>query len=203
MEYIKTSELTIWEKPLVIKDIFKWVRFTQKSYIKYSSGLYWKDLGAKIFEFPVLLLIRFFPWVPRFLIHIGFGFVFKDVVSRNVKSSSGLLLVSGSVSDKMTLENVGRFVMRSWLSLTKHGYVMQPLSIQSISIYWISSKTYFTNLTPKNEKLFKSGELLLKKLFEVPNELGPVWLLRIGKPKNPKTPSLRKPLSTIFLNQDS
>lgn len=197
IHYLKVCELLLWRRPQVVLDIFRWVRWTLSSYKLFGDGIYWKELGAKYVEFPILRLIRLFPWIPRIFSQMGLGFVFKDVVERNVKSSSGLILISGKTMDSSNMESVGRMGIRLWLTATKEGLSMQPLTLQSLSIYGFKTHQYFSDLSQHEVDVLNQGDAILHSAFKIPVEFTPIWMFRVGRPKSKKSASLRKPYASV------
>jgi hypothetical protein len=192
IDYIVESEQLLVDHPHILPATMKWTRFSQKSAQATKDGMSWRNLGAKIWEIPTMPLIRDYRSVFMILRHM-MAPQHRARVKQQLKSSAGVVSVSSSVKGNEGFVAAGRLMMNAWLSLTKNGYSVQPLTLASMTA--LCSVEGIMPLPEKWQNFHRGGLNILRKHLSIPSESTPVWMIRTGLstplPENFKT--LRKP----------
>ena len=195
-DYIVDAEKIMMTHPDIMPAVFKWVRFSQKQARLTRDGLSWRNMGLKIWELPAMALIREFPGIVKVISPVAVpGHAAR--VRKQLQSSAGVVLISIPAA-KGNFKDVvrgGRLMMRTWLSLTQLTYGVQPLTLCTHPIYWARQgllDVHFQN----QAQLYEKGQRLLQKVFSLPPDRMPIWMIRTGSstplPENMRT--FRRPL---------
>lgn len=165
IEMMLNSEDDFWTNESIIKDVFRWVHLSKQSYYKNKLGLYWKDLGSGIKEYPFLVLIKYCRKWAIFFYRSGVKFLVKK---HFLKLESFF--------------DLGRVSYKKWLKLSQAGYVLQPISFYTFSkmgcqndlidrlnqltgqdavFYWIFRAGKSNLISDKNIKVSKPIEQIL------------------------------------------
>ena len=201
LDYIVEAEQLLVELPGLLPSTMKWARLSFKEAQKSGDGLSWRNLGAQIWEIPMMPLIRDFPKILKLAKYV-IGPQHRSRVKQQLQSSAGLICVSAPVKNRENIVVAGSLMMNAWLSLTGHGYGVQPLTIASTIC--MKSKENIMPLPNKWTQFFDEGEKILRKSFSIPSGSMPVWMIRAGLstalPEKSRT--FRKPLNEIFTNMN-
>lgn len=194
--YIVDAEKIMMTHPDILPAVFKWVRLTQKQANLTRDGLTWRNLGMKIWELPTMVLIRDFPSLVKFFSTFTVP-QHGSRVRKQLQSSAGVVLISipaakGNFKDVV---HAGRLMMRTWLSLTQLNYGVQPLTLCSNPIFWARQGLLDAEFQ-KIAHIYESGRSLLQKVFSLPPDRLPIWMIRTGVstalPENMRT--FRRPV---------
>jgi len=195
-DYILDAEKIMMTHPDILPAVLKWVRFTLKQARLTRDGLSWRNMGIKIWELPAMALIREFPGILKFLTNFTVP-GHRARVRKQLQSSAGVVLISipatkGNFKDVV---QAGRLMMRTWLSLTQLNYGVQPLTLCTHPIYWARQGLLDAEFQ-KIAHIYESGHSLLQKVFSLPPDRVPVWMIRTGRstplPENMRT--FRRPV---------
>lgn len=192
IEYIVESEQLLTDHPHILPATMKWTRFSAKSIRETQDGMSWRNLGANFWEVPTMPLIRdyrpFFQVVrhmiaPQHRVRVG----------KQLKSSAGVVCVSVSKKGNESIVAAGQLMMNAWLSLTRQGYGVQPLTLASMVN--MCSIEGIMPLSEKWRKFHRDGQNILRRHLSVSPGATPAWMIRTGistsLPDNCKT--LRRP----------
>jgi hypothetical protein len=195
-DYIVDTEKIMMTHPDILPAVLIWVRFTLKEARLRRDGLTWQNLGANFWELPLMVLIREFPGIMKFFSIFSLP-QHSARVRKQLRSSAGVVLISiparkGNFTDVV---QAGRLMMRTWLSLTHLDYGVQPLTLCSHPIYW--TRQDLLDVHFKNQvHLYEKGHKLLQKVFALPSDRVPIWMIRTGRstplPEHMRT--LRRPV---------
>ena len=185
----------------LLPSTMKWVRFTKAEILSTRDGIPFKNLGASIFDYPVLRLLQKSPCILK-IIKPMVRQELKKTSLRQLKSSAGLICVSVKKSscgpDSAT--SVGKLATKTWLELTEAGLSAQPLTLSAILFFYSELGILDPEFAKISEKL-KELELLLRSAFKIPEDRIPVWMLRAGvaSPVAQSMKTLRRPLEQKLL----
>jgi hypothetical protein len=195
-DYIVEAEKIMMTHPEILPAVLKWVRLTLKQARLIGDGLTWRNMGLKMWELPGMVLIRKFPGTLKVLGPLGVsGHVAR--VRRQLQSSAGVVLISipAAAENFNDVVHAGRLMMRIWLSLTQLNYGVQPLTLCSNPIYWARQGLLDAEFQ-KIAHIYEKGHRLLQKVFALPPDRVPVWMIRTGRstplPENMRT--FRRPV---------
>lgn len=189
VDSMKNMERNFWNKKEYLKDIFKWVYFSNKEHLSTRRGFHWRELGIKIVDIPYVFIVKKFT---------GFGVTLFNIIAHMIVLSkltksldnSGFVMVS--LKNRPSLSEwlaIGRDVMHLWCKVADLGMVSQPLSAQTFFISFNKWGIY------KNEwpnELVYPMEKNLNSDFKTAGNDYPFWLFRFGYPRaNDTAKSLR------------
>lgn len=181
--YIIESEQFLVDHPRVLPAIMHWVRFTLKGARETGDGISWRNMLAKFWEVPTMILVRDFP---------GTTGIFRPAVRRShrtrteaqLRSSAGVVMVSVKLTngraEKTDLIHAGRLMLRTWLQLSTMGFGVQPLSLSTLPVVYRNFDVMDEFFVSKVE-LIDKGLSVLRQSFGLADNRLPVWMLRTGK----------------------
>jgi nitroreductase len=159
----KANEIQLKKKKYK-EELFSWIRFNKKSIKKHKDGITYKSMDIPPVKRTLGELFLSFFLKPKY--------INKDE-EKNIKKSSGIIIISSKTDSKKNLIKTGRTLQRILLDLTKRG-----LSYS------------FMNSPCQVEKIRKN---LIKKIKEFPQ-----IIIRIGYAKT-ISHSPRKPLEEVII----
>ena len=196
LKAMKKIEYAFWNKKNYLKDIFKWVHFTNSYYQKTRRGFHWKELGLNPQELGFVYLIKKFTSFAIGLFNAGAYLMIYNKLAGSL-NNAGLLLIS--LKRKPTTQEwleIGKKVMRVWLKLTELGMVVQPLSIQS---FFVSFHKWGININDWSVETIANLEKNLQEDFKTTEAYTPFWMQRFGVPAQKTTyRSLRVPVRELI-----
>lgn len=197
LEYILDTEDHFVSEPKILQATLNWVRFTTSDALKTRDGLPWRNLGVHFWELPLLPLMRDYLFIGK----MSKGFLRvqrRKEVKRQLVSSAGLVCVSVSKGDSFGIVQAGRLMMRSWLSLTKQGYGVHPMTLASIFAF--AAHENDPEVPAARREFYRKGCDLLSKEFLIPNDATPLWMVRTGisNPLPQKLRTLRRMLKDVL-----
>jgi hypothetical protein len=127
-------EEAFWTNEAIIKDVFHWVHLTKEKFYKNILGLYWKELGSGITDYPFLILLKYYRRCAITLYRLGVKFLIKKHLTALYESSSLLIIPLPEKESMMeSFFELGRISYKKWLELSEAGFVLQPLSFYTFS----------------------------------------------------------------------
>jgi len=196
--FIAESEELLFEFPELISATLEWVRFSRTQAQESGDGLSWRNLGLKPWELPVAAVIRKAPGSLPFVRAVMQASHHMRVL-RQLRSSAGLVCVSIPMGDRQQIVDAGRLMMKAWLSLTRQGHGVQPMTLSSTICTSVCQE--WTEMPEKWTQFFHEGDRLLRQQFALPARHAPIWMIRTGRstPLPPKLKTFRRPLSSVLL----
>lgn len=183
-EYLEQGDAFVWRHPHVYRDLLRWVRFTRAEAEATRDGATMRCLGYDFPELPGLGLSRS-PLVQRLLDKSRFYLVPRLLLRRQLASSAGLFCVTARGDGPTDLVDVGRAAFLAWLHLSRAGYGVQPISLQSVFAHQASVGEPPPGMRPEFAALFRRGPAILARAFDcAPGEM-PLWLFRTGISRAP------------------
>ena len=134
IQHFLKIEDTFWTNEAILRDVFHWVHLSKKHFYKKILGLYWRELGGGITDYPFFILLKYFRKWAILLYRLGVKFIIKAHLTALYESSS--LLLIPLPSQEITVESffeLGRISYKKWLEMTDAGLVLQPLSFYTFS----------------------------------------------------------------------
>jgi nitroreductase len=160
--------------------LFEHIHWSLEDSLKNKTGFYIKELGLAGPQEAVFKLLRKDAWL-RLLKKIGFP---KMAAKGNVNlysKVSGLGAVVMKDNDKTSFVNGGRLMERLWLTATRLGYSIQPLT----AIIFFEQRIIANaahDFLPEQIEGVKKSYAVIQKEFGLGNDTA-VMLFRIGKGK--------------------
>ena len=200
LQYLEQAECVAWEHKHIHKDLFRWIRFSNKEALKTRDGMPWSTFGISFVESRLLKLCR--NWnIQERMNRFIFVSQTKAHSRKLVRSSAGLGLFTVSSKNPEDLIELGRLWLRVWCCLNLNGYGLQPMSSGAVSIYDARTGVVPPNsLLIRYEELFKKGYEILQKTFGFEGNEIPVIMFRTGRsqPLPEKAKTLRLPLEKVL-----
>lgn len=181
LNYIVETEQFLVDHHTILPSVMKWVRFSKKEALQTKDGFTWKNMLAKIWEVPALMLIRKKPGILKIL-RSSLKSQHRERTLLQLQSAQGFVCVSIprlSQQPKSDLAQAGRCMQRCWLELTKNEFGVQPLSLSTLPILFRHNKS-IDDFFKKNEPIIQAGDEILTKHFNIDNTQIPVWMFRFG-----------------------
>lgn len=183
IETMLKIEDSFWTSEAIIKDVFHWVHLSKKKFYRNVLGLYWKELGGEMKDYPFLILLKYFRRVAILLYRFGAKVFIKRHLKTLYESSS--LLIIPLPRRELMLESffeLGQISYKKWLELTEAGFVLQPLSFYTFS------------------KIGTSNDLIERLNQLTGQQTNFYWLFRAGKSnlKSKTIIKLSKPIEQIL-----
>lgn len=175
--YICESEEVMGRHAEILPAVLKWVRFSFAEAKRVGDGLTWRNLGVKLWEVPMLPLIKNFPKIMR-LAKLTMPAQQNSRARAQLESSAGVVCITLPRSALADLLPAGRLMMQVWLELTKCGYGVQPLTLASTLVY--ANKMNLLDAS-FDHKFYERGEEILRRKFGFSDDQFPVWMIRTGK----------------------
>jgi nitroreductase len=201
INYIVKAELLLVDHPGILPATMSWARLSSRHVQETQDGVSWQGFGANFWEVPMMPMLRDYP----FILRIAKYFIapqHRARVVRQLRSSAGLVCVSapfeGFEHSRENFVTAGRLMMNAWLSLTKLGYGVHPLTLPSLIA--LCANQGAADLPKKWLDLFKEGETLLRREFGISDEEVPIWMIRTGisGPQPEACKTLRFPVSKVL-----
>lgn len=171
------TEDYFWKNLKIQNDVFKWVRLKHTTYLKKNDGFYWRELGTGFMGFPFIFITIYCPKIGQTLYNIGLSYFIK-LRFKNILATSGLICFSTKKNlEPKELINLGRAVMETWLWMTTLNVDIQPLSMQSLPIFY-QKKCWLPEIFPRNS--YNQLEDQYRSVFNLSVDENPVWVFRIG-----------------------
>ncbi len=204
LKFLKTCEVFLWKHPQGAVDFLKMIRFPGPDWDQAVDGLSIQELGVKSHEVMSLKLMRKYPSIIPVFYHLGLKLMAQQVFQRNYLQSSGYIVFTAhpekSPCPMKTIVDVGRSVMRVWLSLSSQGYVAQPATLSTLLSYQLQHQLLHPDVLPEYQELYRKAPDLWKKCFSISDGEQVVWALRVGRPlpSSQVYTSRRQPISSVI-----
>ncbi len=180
INFFTACEQSTWAHGKAIVDLLDWVRFTEAESIACGDGMYWKELGVKIYDLPPFWLIKKFPGLLPLMFPIGIKQKIASMGVQAIKSSAGIMCFSSTEVSLQAAFQTGRAAMRSALYLATERYAVQPLSSVSLNIFDQVSGHLPADFKEPYRTILQDGRAVMAKTFGLaPNEV-PIWAFRVG-----------------------
>lgn len=189
---ILESDRLLWMQRVAVEDTFRWIRWTKTEYHRKKDGFYFRELGAKIWDLPLLKLLTLFPSLSPLLYPL-----IRPITHHKLKaavcSSAGFFVVEAKDFSPESRLILGQHGARAWLQATELGYACQPFSLQSWLACLMTGLKIPSGFSSDYQKLTEQVGTILNIHDR------PFWLFRFGLlPKTAHPPSLRKPAKITF-----
>jgi hypothetical protein len=133
MDYALNSEYFLWTAKKVVKDLCHWMRLTSHEAASTQDGMSAQNMNINPMEASMMKLVRRYPIIPKILWHLGFKFKMKSLMKQNIQSSAALICVAVKDMSEAAIIEAGKLAMKTWLTLNKNGYGVQPLTFLSLT----------------------------------------------------------------------
>jgi sulfur-carrier protein adenylyltransferase/sulfurtransferase len=200
LNYMSAADCFVLYHKDVHRDLFKWLRFSDRKAEKLRDGLPWRNLGMNYMESRVLAMCKDYK-IQDFFNKLVFGKQIKKNAEKAIMSSAALGCITVSLKKVEDLITAGRIWMRVWCHLTAKGYGVQPMTSGVFPIYDLMTGALdLETLREDYAQLFKGGYGILKESFGFAEDEIPVMLFRTGliTPLPAKAKTFRLPLSQVL-----
>lgn len=179
--------------------LHRMIRYSSQEATAKGDGLPLKNLEAGIAGELFLKFTR--PWnIMNILNRSGISKLVAFHSYKGVVRSSGIALLTVHNTDWESFLSGGRALERAWLTLTRFGVSVQPMT--AITLFWLRWLLKGKDQFPLDQqKILESVWEKFQELFpEIDwNTHGPVMLFRYGYAKPPTTGTLRKDIGDLML----
>ncbi len=186
------SEKIIFENKSLHNFFFKHINWTKQEDNQKSIGFYLDTLELSPPAKSAFKLVKNWRYL-NLLNKIGFS---KIVAKDNYKIHASATAHGVIYIDDLSKENfilAGRIMQRVWLTATKLGLSLQPMT--GILYLFLKIKAgEFSDFTPKQTKLIQSAYAEISNIFEARQRIIPMYF-RIGFSEAPSARSTRLPLT--------
>ncbi|MDX9962632.1 ThiF family adenylyltransferase [Desulfobacter postgatei] len=172
--------------------LFKMIRFSMDETLKKRDGFYIKNLEAGMHGEAFLRTTRSWP-VMNVANKLGFGKIIAKTSYDAIINSSGAGLVVTYGFQEENFLNGGRALERVWLTLTRYGFELQPMT--AITLFFLRKQLEGdTAFDRRHRELLNDIRDEYQSIFLGCNfkQEGQVMLFRFGKAPEIKYPTLRK-----------
>jgi len=177
----------------------KMIRFSLDETLKKRDGFYIKNLEAGMHGEAFLRTTRSWP-VMNVANKLGFGKIIAKTDYDAITNSSGAGLVVTQGFQEENFLNGGRALERVWLTLTRYGFELQPMT--AITLFFLRKQLEGdTAFDWRHRDLLNDIRVEYESIFSCCNfkQEGQVMLFRFGKAPNIKYQTLRKQLSDLLI----
>ncbi len=199
VKHIVACDELFWHKPEGALSALKWIRFDDEQVSSTQDGVSGGNLAFSRLETEVLR------WMPRsaslFRTMGAFGgkVVYGYRLTQQLRSACTLGCFATNDLSPQGIVQAGRRILRAWIRLNLAGYGFHPYSM--VSMVALGAQHQLTGPLPVNfQRLFREGQSLLQRYFELGGGQSPIWLFRVGKvdPLPKKHRTLRRPVQEVF-----
>lgn len=202
--YIQTAETFPLSNTPVMKDILRWIRFTDAEAHSTKDGMPAASLAIKYHELTAMRVLRSYPNLVPLLKSFGVVKQHYRSVGKLLDSSCGLFCVSVNQLKPTALVDAGRLMMRTWLRLNQIGFGVQPITLPSLYIYNSHFPELIKSLSTDWSEFFSKGEKTFRSTFSLLPQEVPVWLIRTGLTSavTDKSRTLRRELDELLVTEN-
>lgn len=179
--------------------LFKMIRFSVDEALNKRDGFYIKNLEAGMHGEAFLRTTRSWP-VMNVANKLGFGKIIAKTAYDAIINSSGAGLVVTQGFQEGNFLNGGRALERVWLTLTRYGFELQPMT--AVTLFFLRKHLEGdTAFDPRHRALLNDIGDEYESIFSGCNfkEEGQVMLFRFGKAPKIKYQTLRKQMSDLLI----
>ena len=124
----------------------------------------------------------------------------NQYTQRQVFSSSGVGLITAPGKADLDYVHGGEKMERLWHEATRLGYSLQPMMAIPVFLLNLDLGNLSCFDSAKQSQIRRLRERFFS-LLRIPESDTPLFLFRLGKAKDPKTRSLRRPLDSFILKE--
>lgn len=185
---VSVNEIILLENKSLHQEMFPNICWTEEEEREKKSGLYLKTIELAPPQEVVFKLLRHWP-VSHFLSSLGFA---KFIAKENAKvysSASAIGVIVTDDQDKSFID-VGRMLQKVWLTATKLGLSLQPIT----AIPYLAKQVSAGNkklFSKKHVQMITNAHQKLCELFEVDNK-NLAMIFRVGFGSDPSAFCSRK-----------
>lgn len=185
-----------WKNANFVRDVFGKVVLSKKQYLTQRYGLYWRDLGVLLIDYPVVFLIKTFPALPKILWPLGFKIFLEMKFKVQMRKSAGFALMTVKNIDRDGFFAAGRECCHWWLQITKLGLVAQPLSAATMGIVYAG--LYNDGRFHLTQNFLTKIQQQFQWFFKLDANETPIWMFRFGIPTKKYESTVRRSLTSVF-----
>jgi hypothetical protein len=204
LRYLAHADTFIWTHEPAHRDMMAAFRFSRREAEATRDGLPWPSLGISYPLSRLMKLSRSFT-VQKALNAMGLLRKARSVSRAGITSSAALVCLTVVSLKEELLPDAGGLALAAWLRLNAHGYGVQPLTIGSLSVFDALSGALSERTRAEHVDLFRRGQDVLGRSFDLDAGEIPVWLLRTGAspPLAARARTLRRGLAEVFRRTDA
>jgi hypothetical protein len=202
IDYLLECEEFLSHDRYVLRDVLKWVRWSDREAAETRDGVHWRGLAIPFLVSRVMKLAYESERVRRFLRRTGALMRSQRQVGvKAIRSSAALACFSVKDTRPVSLVAVGRAFLRAWVRLNQVGYGVQVMANPSLHVFQHAAGVLPQDYPAPSVRTFARGRKVLSDSFGISPEEIPAWMFRTGVssalPANWRT--LRRPLSDVVL----
>lgn len=163
------------------RQLTAWTRMSRREADRTRDGIYWRA-----WDLPLLALLSM-RYTPLFAIGKRFGAMKKTAGIIDRKLTTGNFLCFScrlAPEHEANLEHfvdLGRVIMRAWLTLVSRGYVAQPFSLSVLLSYFLTNGMLPADTATHFSPLLANAPRVVADAFGVPAGETPLFLVRFGR----------------------
>ena len=202
IDYLLECETFLWQDRYVLKDVLKWVRWSDSEAQATRDGVHWRGLGIPFLLSRLMKLAYQSERFRNFLRRTGAPIRSqRQVGAQLIASSAALGCFSVNDTRPESLVAVGRAFLRTWVRLNQVGYGVQVMANPSLHAFQHVAGMIPEDYPEASIKTFAKGPKVLSDGFGISEDEIPAWMFRTGisseLPSSWRT--LRRPLSDVFV----
>jgi hypothetical protein len=205
IDYILECEEFLWRDQYVMRDVLKWVRWSDREAEETRDGVIWRGLAIPFILSRVMKLAYHYEKFRNFLRRSGAPMRSqRQVGAKQIESSAALACFSVKDTRPESLVAVGRAFLRTWVRLNQAGFGVQVMANPSLHVFQHAAGILPKDYPESSIQTFAKGREALPDSFGFgPDEI-PAWMFRTGisseLPANWRT--FRRRLSDVVLESD-
>lgn len=204
-ELLRAVELAFADDRGSRQRLTEWTRMSRREADRTGDGIYWRA-----WDLPLIALLSMkYDWLFELGRRFGAMRATAKVIDLKIESGHFILFsthVGAAHRDNLErLVDLGRVVMRSWLTLVSRGYVAQPYSLSVLLRYFLERDMLPPPVAERFRPVLAGCPRVMLSAAPIPDGETPLFLLRFGKPPthySPANRTRRLALHRIFQARD-
>ncbi|MBY0278547.1 hypothetical protein K2Z84_24715 [Candidatus Binatia bacterium] len=200
VDYVAHMERLQWCTEPIHRGHTRYFRLSNRAASRTRDGMSRASLNVGPATAALLALARRDFRVQRTLNQFGFLRIFAKRVRAWVRSAAALGCVTVDTTDPAGHVSAGRATLRTWVTLNRDGYAVQPLSICSYMVFNRDVGRYPGELPAAFREGGAWGADVLQRNYDLPPSEHVAWFFRTGRaPLRPMAGrTLRLPLERVL-----
>jgi hypothetical protein len=204
-ELLRSVELAFADDPSSRQRLTEWTRMTRKEADRTRDGIYWRAWDLPLIALLSMKYDRLFELGRRF----GAMRATAKVIDRKIESGHFVLFSThvdpAHSNNTHRLVELGRVVMRCWLTLVSRGFVAQPYSLSVLLHYFLEHEMLPPDVAQRFRPVLSDCDRVMAHAAPIPAGQTPLFLLRFGTPPSRYAAvnrTRRLPLARVLQTRD-
>jgi hypothetical protein len=182
-DYLVTCEKYIWHNRKVFLDTSKWIRFNEEEYINSKDGFNLKNIRLNKLDALFVKLFRKSDLFVKFFWALGMRLKVHLDTTSAIKNTGSFIIFSSISTKREDIINTGRSMYRTWITLNKDGYAVQPLSTASLLAFNLKSLGSLQGCSQKYKESFMESKNIFMSDYNLTEKQNVIWMIRTGPAK--------------------